>query len=206
MLLIMQMLSASVCIAVVMLGLAWRRKGISFPSQPGHWVAIYLAVALADGMVMAVTMLLLPSSGFMGVVRFSTHLVLHCFAALLWIAAYLREDSRIWRWGWGAMALRSVLIVSLLAFHVGMKGIEWLIEVFWYNSQVDLQLSWFLGSLTPFLMLKMWLRGYVLLVFLAAAMISDYRHARRRHWSHWLVLISTFVSTAALAFYYHWVL
>ncbi len=44
-----------------------------------------------------------------------------------------------------------------------------------------------------------------LLTFLLVATVSDLRQQRRLHWSHWLVLISTFVSTAVLAVYYHFV-
>ncbi len=213
-LLIIQMLSVSVCIAIAMLGLAWRRQGFSFPSQPGHWVAIYLAIVWVYEVVNYVTTFV-PTFGIaheiMAWVRMAMHFAFHCFAALLWIAAYLREDSRIWRWGWAAMALRSAIVVSFFVLRIGVKCIEWLLETFWYNSfwyqsQYDLQLLPFLGSFSIPWSLKMWVSSYALLVFLAATMISDYRHSRRRHWSHWLVLISTFVSTAALAFYYHWVL
>ncbi len=180
-LLIIQMLSVSVCIAIAMLGLAWRKQGISFPSQPGHWMVIYLAVAWALEWVNFVTMLL-PTQGIvrdsMVWVRFSTHFAFHCFAAILWIVAYLSEDSRIWRWGWGAMTLRSVLIVSFFVFRIGVKCIEWLLETFWYNSfwyqsQYDLQLLPFLGSFSIPWPLRMWVSSYALFVFLGAAMIDD---------------------------------
>ncbi len=43
-LMIVQFLSISVCIAVVAFGFAWQRRGITFPSQPGHWVAVFLTL------------------------------------------------------------------------------------------------------------------------------------------------------------------
>ncbi len=131
-------------------------------------------------------------------------LAFYCLVAYVWVVAYWRESSGIWKWGWAAMALRSILSACWLLFVVAIKCIEWVVEVFWY---VDWQLFQSFGSFpTSFMMLKMWLRLYLLLAFFAAAMVSDLRHNRQRHWSHWAVLISTSVSTAVLIVYYHLVL
>ncbi len=206
-LIIAQFLSISVYVATALFGLAWRRRGIVFPSQPGHWVAIYLAIAWAYEVVLSFTMFL-PTQGFvhdsMVWVRFLMHFAFHCIAAIFWIIAYYREDSRIWKWGWAAMALRSAFSVSFFVFRIGVKCIEWLVEVLWYNSQVDLQSLRFLWSFSG--MWKLWLTSYALLAFLGAAMILDYRYSRRRHWSHWLVLILAFISNVVLISYYHLVL
>lgn len=196
--------SASFCIAL--LGLAWRRRGISFPSQPGHWMAIYLSMTWAYEIAISFASQFLQTQtlnlGVMLWVTMPMGLAFHSFAFALWVAAYLNEPDRIWKLGWAVMALRSLLSVFLMLFYIGAKFIDWLLEVFWYNAQFDWhwQILMPLGSYAGLLNT---LPHYVLLTFLPVAAFIDLRQHRQRHWSHWLVLISTFVSTAVLAVYYH---
>ena len=98
------------------------------------------------------------------------------------------------------MALRSLLSAFWILLVVALKGIEWVIEVYWF---IDWQLLQSLGPyVTPLMAPKIWLRFSVLNAFLAAAMVSDSWHSRERHWSHWLVLISTLVSSVISHFLY----
>jgi len=194
----------SVCIGIALLGLAWRKRGISFPSQPGHWMAIYLAVTWAYEIVAWLFSFFMRQAfgvESMAWVTMPMSLAFHCFAFALWVAAYLHEPARIWKLGWAALALKSLLTILLMLFYIGAKCIEWLLETYWYNSHFDWQLFLSLGSYASFFML---LPNYALLTFLPAAATLDLRQHRQRHWSHWLVLISTFVSTAVLTVYYYY--
>ncbi len=205
--LILNGLSSSVCIAIVVLGLVWRKQGIAFPSQHGHWVALYLTLAYVfDTARNLLPLVMVPDHAELMVTFWQAmSFVFHSLAAVLWIAAYRRELARIWKWGWAAMALRSILAASLHLFYVGTKYIEWLLEVFWYNSQFDWQPFQFLrlnaDMLLPLITL---LPNYALLAFVSAATVSDFRHNRQRHWSHWLVIILLCVSSAAHLAYHHW--
>ncbi len=205
---IAMLLSFSVCTAVAMFGLAWWRRGISFPSQPGHWVAIYFTIAWAYEMVLTI-ITFLPTQGFVResivLVMMPTGLVFHCFVAIFWIAAYFCEPARMWKWGWAAMALKSILSASRALFYIGVRCVEWLLEVFGYNYHLlDWRLSLSLGPSSGMWLLL--LTKYACAVFFLAAMISDYRHNRKRHWSHWMVLIPVFLSAVVQVPYYHWAL
>ncbi len=201
-----QSLSQSVCFSITLLGLAWRRRGIYFPSQPGHWMAIYLTITWAYEIVISLASLFLQTQtlnlGLMVWATMPVSLVFHCFVLILWVAAYLHEPTRIWKLGWAAMALKSLLSVLLMLLYIGANYFEWLLEVFWYNAQFDWhwQFSMPLGSYAGLLST---LPHYALLTFIPIAAFIDLRQHRRLHWSHWLVLISTFVSTAVQTVYYH---
>ncbi len=204
---IVQTLSQSAFAAVALLGLTWRRREISFPSQPGHWIALYLAVAWLYEIVLTVLLIFPVAQAFEwdSTIWLTTPMswVFQCFAFALWAAAYLHESSRIWKLGWAAMTLKSLLAVLLMLFFIGAKCIEWLLEVFWYNINISWGFSFFSwGRYANFVSLL--LPNYLLLAFLLAATVSDLRQQRRRHWSHWLVLISTFGSTAVATVYYHY--
>ncbi|NOZ39212.1 MAG: hypothetical protein GXP24_03160 [Planctomycetes bacterium] len=142
-LVIVQWFSQSACIAVTLLGLAWRKRGLSFPNQPGHWMAVYLAVAGAYELVLSL-IFLFPDQVIefesTALVTMPMSLLFHCFAFALWVAAYLHEPARIWKLSWAAMALKSLLFVLLMLFIIGAKCLQWLLETYWYNAQFDWQL------------------------------------------------------------------
>ncbi len=204
-----QSLSQSASFCIVLLGLAWRKRGISFPCQPGHWMAIYLAVVWAYEIVITFTSLFLQTQiqgnigEAMAWVMMALNLSFHCFAFALWVAAYLHEPDRIWKLGWAAMALRSLFSICWALFFVGAKCVDWLLEILWYNTHFDwlgwqhsMPLGSYAGQLTT-------LAHYALLAFIPIATFIDLRQHRQRHWSHWLVVVSTFVSTAVLTVCYH---
>ena len=195
---IVQTLLQSVCISVCLLGFAWRRREKSFPSQPGHWMAAHTTITCVLGVLFSMAAF---SSG-QGIVHDSIAWVtksvffaFHCFSFALWVAAYLYEPTRIWKLGWAAMAFKSLLSILWALIYVLAKCVEWLLEVFWYNAQFDWQLYFPWGSSV--------LPGYALLAFLPVASIIDLRQHRLRHWSHWLMVVSTFVSTVIMTVYYH---
>ncbi len=131
------------------------------------------------------------------------HLVVQCVTVAFWVAATLHEPAPIWKWGWGVMALKALLSILWALFMIGVRCVEWLLEVFWYNYDFQLLRSMHLGSYTQLFMM---MPNYALLVFLPTAVISDFRQHRRLHWSHWLVVGTTFVSAAAMAVTVHIVL
>ena len=203
-----QTLSPSTCIGIALLGLAWRKWGISFPSQPGHWMAIYLAITWVYEIALFLASLFLHSPtlnlGVMAWVTMPMSLAFHCFALALWVAAYLHEPDRIWKLGWVAMSLKSLFIVCWTLFLMGKEGVERLLDLFQFNSQFDWDFFFLLGPWERIIakgFLAM-LSTYPLILFLPAAAILDLRQHRQRHWSHWLVVISTFVSTAILTVNY----
>ncbi len=53
---IIRTLSQSVCFAIVLFGLAWRRQEIPFPCRPGHWMAIYVAISWAYEMALLLSL------------------------------------------------------------------------------------------------------------------------------------------------------
>ncbi len=199
----------SACIAIALLGLTWRRQGISFPCQPGHWIALYLTIVGAYEIALTFLSIFPVAQTFGFDPKFwltrPMSLVFHCFAVALWGAAYLHEPSRIWKLGWVAMASKSLLLVLWPLLHIGAKCVEWLLDVSQYNSQFDGDFFFLLGPWERIIAksyLAM-LSTYALIFFLPVAAIIDLRQQRQRHWSHWLVVVSTFVSTVILTVYYH---
>lgn len=170
-------------------------------------MAIYLAIVWAYETVLTFVSLLLQNQGArigveMDWAMMPMALAFHCFAFAFWVAAYLHEPARIWKLGWAVMAFKSLLSVLWTLFCLGAKCLEWLLEVHWYNAQFDWELFQPLGNYAY--IFKM-LPNYALLAFLSTAAIIDLRQLRSLHWSHWLVLISTFVSTAIMAVYTHFI-
>ncbi len=205
---IVQTLSQSACAAVALLGLAWRKRGVAFPSQPGHWMAIYLTIAWAYEIVLTFASLFLQTQtlnlGVMAWVTRPLSLVFHCFAVLLWVAAYLHEPSRIWKLGWAAMALKTLFGVCRTILFLGTMCVQWLLETYWYRHY-HWQFPFFnWGPYANYVSLL--LPNYLLLAFLLAATVSDLRQQHQRHWSHWLVVVPTFVSTVIMTVYYHFAL
>ncbi len=209
-LVIMDGLSTSVCVTVGIFGLVWRKRGIAFPSQPGHWVALYLTLNFASTYLGIVrTLVRRDVLGFEWVswLGMPMSLVFRCLALALWVFAYRNESAQIWKWGWAAMALRSIFSVARSLLYLGAALINWFLEVFWYrhvNWQPDYLLNSLFGPSSGLWMLL--LTNYACVAFLIAATTSDFRHDRRRHWSHWLVLIPLFISTLVQIPYYHWML
>ena len=201
-------LSLSACFAIVLLGLAWRKRGISFPSQPGHWMAIYLAISWVYEIVawgISFFPLQLLGLDSMIWVTMPVHLAFYCFAFALWVAVYLHETSRIWKLGWAAMAFKSLLLALWALFNLGAKCLEWLLEVFQFNTHFDSDFFFLLGPYDRIFakIFLITLSTYPLILFLPVAAIIDLRQHHQRHWSHWLVVVSTFVSTAIMTVYYH---
>ena len=205
---LVQAFSQSACIAIALLGLTWRRQGIPFPSQPGHWMALYLTIVAAYEIALTLSFIFQLAQAFGWE---STHWVtmpmgwiFRCITIVFWATAFLYEPSRIWTWGWAVMALKSLFSILRALFFLGARCVAWLLEVFWYQVDFTSQFRYFhWGSYANFRFL---LPNYLLLAFLLTATISDLRQHRQLHWSHWLVLISTFVSTAILTVNMYFVL
>ena len=198
----------SACITITLLGLAWRRRGGSFPSQPGHWMALYLTIVGAYEIVLTVLSVFPVAQAFgwdstIWLTR-PMGLIFQCFALTLWVAAYLHEPDRIWKLGWAAMALKSLFVVCRTLLLWGRQCVEWLLETYWYRHY-HWQFPFF--NWGPYAnIISLLLPNYLLLAFLLAATVSDLRQHRQRHWSHWLVVVSTFVSTVIMTVYYHFAL
>lgn len=207
-LLITQWLPLSICITIALFGLAWRKRGIAFPSQPGHWIALYLAFDFVLTLLLSFSMLIQQTNydfALLSWVALIANVLFHCFLVIFWGVAFLCEFDQIWRWGWAAMAIRSLFSILMTGLHVILKCVEWLIETFWYRHySLEQWLTPPFGPSTG--MWMMIITNYACIAFFIAAIISDTRHKRRRHWSHWLVLVSELLAVVSLSFYYHWAL
>ena len=204
--LITQWLPLSVCISITLFGLLWRRRGIDFPSQPGHWLALFLAFSFLMTLLPTFSMLMqrpdyVDTLMFWGLTF--ANFLFHCFLVIFWSVAFLNEESPIWSWGWAAMAVRSLFLIFLAGLRVLVRLFEWLLVTFW-SGHTTLG-KWVTQPFHPSISFGlMILTNYVCLVFLVAATISDVRNHRRRHWSHWFVLICEIFAMASLSIYYHW--
>jgi hypothetical protein len=207
-LLITQWLPLSIFISIALFGLAWRKQGISFPSQPGHWLALFFTFNFLLTLLLSFSMLLQQTDydfALLSWVSLIASLLFHCFLVIFWGLAFLCELDPIWRWGWATMALRSLFSILMAGLHVILRCVEWLIETFWHRHYpLEQWLTLPLGPSTG--MWMMIFTNYACIAFFIAAIFSDTRHNRRRHWSHWLVLVSELFAAVSLSFYYHWAL
>lgn len=201
-----QLLALATSLTVLLFGGMWRRERLPFPSQPGHWIAIYVT---SKGCYQIVLYLLTTA---ISPTHFSVHMFLeigagipfHVALLIICVAAYRREPIRYWRWGWVATAVHSLLTIAMYTFHALVFLHRLLYSLFWvsspinWNSPINLSVSF--GYFYQLIVY------YVVFVFLLLAATFDMRHLRRRHWSHWAVLVTLGVQYSVYIVYCHWLI
>ena len=202
-------MSDGAVLAIVLLGFFWRKKGLPFPSEPGHWIALYLVLSDAFQHIHSYVLPWFWQFPWMSSpgAELWLYLPYWCLAFFLWRAAYRKEHVRLWRFGWIVMMGRSGLMIFLYFAFLSIAAVEVLLETFWYNSPI----SSLWGRLLVFVPRSgfywaMLLQHYCALGFLASGMVSDRRCGRKRHWSHWVAWGFCFMHVVHQIVWNHWYL
>jgi hypothetical protein len=173
---------------VVVALFVWARRGYKSRLDPGHWIAIHLAsqwamVALLWGGMFPFRSALPFSVAMIALASFVLSL-----GFFLWYLnlARRRYESGIWRFAYVMLALAPVAgyvagIVLMFASSARWQTIEHRIVVMMIPQ---------IGA-----------TGGLILV-LVAAMASDFRRDRRRHWTHWLAVSLKVLLLIAMALSY----
>lgn len=185
-----QWLALATSLTILLFGRTWRHKRLPFPSQPGHWIAFYLAwrglFRLAQDLIM-MALSHTPTSVII-VGSICTEVLFHVVALGICVAAYRREHIQVWRWGWVAIAVHSALMVTMYTFSALVFLYRLLYSFFWVSSSINWNFPLSLGvSFGYFYQLIVY---YAVFASVLLAATFDMRNLRRRHWSHWAVLVT----------------
>ena len=168
-------------IAVGGLGmLAWRRfvRGLPFPSQPGHWLLVFLALGCAlDGLSLQVVKLTQRAGWIVDGTgpRYYAQLSLIWLTVLAGSLATMIRWREVGRWRWLAAAT-AVLAVANAASHM-VAGL-----VFYGGMPTFFP---FAGGNWPFFA-AMWTRSYGTALCLLLLWIIACVDRRDRDWLHWV--------------------
>jgi hypothetical protein len=169
-------------------GMCWRRKGIAFPSQPGHWVAYASAVwqlaILAFGMVVVLAN---DESSILSDGRGSAIIVM-LFLAIGGTGAMLMRAAKAFLRPWAAaLAISGFSIVALMSAVI----------LSWIAGLISTASAFLLGIC--FVSMAVACFGIVaaLVVFLVAVWV-DVRQRIPRHWAHWLAVWTLLAQIGAL--------
>lgn len=153
---------------VVGLGIYWRAKGLSFFTQPGHWLACWITLSIlwtiaANLLAYMQRQAVVETGGWLPWLLFHPWIGLVVVGTGLVSLAIWAADTRAWRMlfvGWA--------IFNCLPRLIGAVG--------WGRWLASVQIPWWLVT-----------NRFVPLALLAIAGMNDYRNRRtvHRHWSHW---------------------
>jgi hypothetical protein len=193
------------CLSVFLFGITWCRQGRPFPSEPGHWIAAYVSwvgvFEVIDYFLMeivfrnsSVDMIKLRMVGL----QFPYYLI----AFGLSVAAYRRERSRYWRWGWGAICLHGALMLAGCVLYVVVLLYRYLYALLWVKGPFHWSPPFSLGS-----SFGIWyglIAYYILVALISLAVAADLRNCQHRHWSHWTAVVALQVKLVLLIAFTHW--
>jgi hypothetical protein len=182
--------AASISMTVVLFGVAWRRRGIVVPSQPGHWLAIFNAVVYLSFLCTQALSLKIEAAADKA--EQNDLAMLGLLFMLVWAGglasvslclAVLRKNDKQWRAVYLLIALlMGLIILPVLEIFLPMSGRNGLlfgaIEPITFRQYAPLVVS---GSL---------------LVFIIQCAATDLLHERRRDWPHWLSVAAYLVALA----------
>jgi hypothetical protein len=204
-----QWLALATSLTILLFGRTWRHKGLPFPSQPGHWIAIYVTAKGCIEMVLSLLTMAISA----------THLPVHVILSIgtgipfqvalliISVAAYRREPIRYWKWGWAATAVYSALTAAMYTFYASVLVYRLLYSLFWVSGPINWRLPDNLGAFfASFGYIYPLIVNYAVLIFILLATTFDMRHLRQRHWSHWVVLVTLGIQYSIYVVYRHWLI
>lgn len=166
----------------------WKRRGVTAPLQPGHWLAFEGAISWMLSMAMWITIALTSDASSRGYMWTSLLRLAFGLVLLVWFLrlAIKSKESAAWRWMYVIVAvtpLGQLLLPVLYAlfFRFGPGG----------------------GQVAA-MMLSQGLLAALGAALLVLAMFGDWRRKIHRHWSHWIVAAAAFVGSLVLLAYYVW--
>ncbi|MEM9353273.1 MAG: hypothetical protein AAGA92_09685 [Planctomycetota bacterium] len=184
----------SLAMLFVLFGFAWRRRGLRFPSQPGHGVLLMLTVSHVYTVAVLMTAQLMPDllfgPGEPGPLAVLTRIALEwawpvvslfSLCLCLWCAKTLADATRWRAFFWFAALMSALVLLSNL-----------LIEKFFTSY------FFALGSSTAYWISMGVYYGTPALeaCLLAVVAAIDYRRSVSRHWSHWLGVVLAIAAVA----------
>ena len=174
---VMYAVSSSLALTALGLGLYWRRRGIAFFHQPGHWLLISHAFGVWVVVLAAVFLVMRPAgqsalaADFFGLFFLALNLAMTCIDL---IAAWRVGDTRWWRL---LFIFKGLMVIGVFALSM---------------------LVFSLGSLQMFALAHVGVQLFLFFLLVGAA-TNDRRARRKRDWPHWLgVFLSLAVYTVAL--------
>jgi hypothetical protein len=175
-------------IAVGSLGLlAWRRfvRGLPFPSQPGHWLLVLLALACAlDGVTWQVVKL----TQYAGWVREGPDPRYYAQLSLMWLSVFVGSLIAMMRWKklghWRWLAVATALLGAA-------SGLSHLVAGLLFYGGMPPAFP-FPGGNWPYFV-AMWSRAYGTALCLALVWIIAYVDRRDRDWLHWVGVVTASV-------------
>jgi hypothetical protein len=159
--------------------LVWRRitGGFPFPSQPGHWLLVLVALGFAvDGVTLQVVKLT-QRAGWVPEgrePRYYLHLTLIWFSVLAGTLFAMLRWTKMGRWRWLAVA------AALLAL---ANGVSHLVAEFFFYSALRPAFP-FSGGNWPYFV-AMWSRASGAALCLPLLWLIAYADRRGRDWLHW---------------------
>jgi hypothetical protein len=188
--------SAGISIALVMFGLRWRRRGISVPNQPGHWLALFHAVAFSgatysqiwsarlEAMADQAERNNLAARGLLLLLVWAGGIASVSFCLACW-----RKQDKQWR----AVYLLITVLMCLMILPV----LQWLLPLPGRNGLL-------FGAVDP-----VTFRRYAPLVIsgilvggILHCAATDLLYERRRDWAHWSSVVA-YLTTMGLTLANH---
>jgi hypothetical protein len=154
-----------VVVSGLVLWIAWRRRGIPFPTEPGEW----LLVVQGAIMLVAIAAIYVANQDPAAMLVLAIGVFLTIAGIGVVPVSYYRQ-STLWRVFFGALALAYAL--PLVSLAIAFTGVFILVAVLGFA---------FLG-----------ITGLVAVLFVVA-LISDLSHRTVRGWPHWAGVISFFL-------------
>lgn len=168
---------------ICLMGVAWRRQAIAFPSQPGHWLAVFNGILYVSSLLpMSIGFLLMDESWNHPTWWLFTStaiplVVILCLIYMLVRAAALFGSS----WKTTLIVLAIGLSLDFLAMLV--MSMYWLFPL---SSTID--------STEEVISTLSRLFGYGAHVCVGLAAWRDWRRDIARHWAHWIAVTIWLVS------------
>jgi hypothetical protein len=166
----------------------WSWRGYKSRLEPGHWIAIQIAIQWVMTAILFCCSAVAPDGlpFFMVVIVFGNFALSIGFFGWYLNLAWQRREVGIWRLAYATLALAPVagsILGMVLTF---ASSVRW--------RAMDQQMVWMAIphiAATSGIMLS-----------LLVAMASDFRRHRQRHWTHWLAVSLKLMLLAAMMFSY----
>lgn len=169
-------------LTILICGMVWYWQGLSFPTHPGHWIALLVSWNFCYGIFTyyLIRKVLLYSTPVQDVMlNVPYYLVLLGVCGL----GYQQATGKFWKWSWLAFALHGVVRLSFALFCIAVFLCRYVYSTFWVEGPISRQVPAILEGVGH--------TGYQLIASsLALALVStaaavDWRSSVARHWSHW---------------------
>lgn len=162
------------CLFVVAAYGFWSWRGYKTRLEPGHWMAIQLAIQWVMTAILCCCSAVAPDGlpFFLVVIVFGNFAISIAFFGWYLNLAWQRGEAGVWRFAYATLALAPVAGYVLSMVLMFARSMRW--------RAMDQRMLWMSIphiAATSGIMLA-----------LLVAMASNYRRGRRRHWTHWLAV------------------